>query len=249
MKINSFLLTQLDSIKKNQSMKNIISVLLLVLFAMSSSWAQKYAYVDTDYILENIPEYKDAQLQLDELSEEYKSKVEEAFAALDKLYKDFQAESVLMPEDIKTKRENELKEKRNQVRELQNQYFGPTGDLFDKREELIKPIQEKIFNAIEEIATEKNYAFVFDKAGSLSILYVNSKYDISDEILDKVGAELGTVRREDRVKKEYKGGSGKPTESSVPKNNPRSMSSPPGGMSPGGAVSKPGGTVNKGGRK
>ncbi len=109
-----------------------------------------------------------------------------------------------------------------EVKDLQTQRFGIDGDLFLKREELIKPIQEKIFNSIEEIATEKNYAFVFDKAGSLTILYVNAKYDISDDVLDDVGAELGTIRKEDRKRNDYNSSSStsKPSNSnSSPKNS------------------------------
>lgn len=178
----------------------IISILILlsVSFWAYDSVGQKYAYVDTDYILENIPEYKDAQLQLDELSEEYQEEIETKYKEIDDLYREYQAEAVLLPEDIKKQKKEEIKKKEQEVRELQRQRFGEDGDLFQKREEWIKPIQEKIYNAIEEIATDKNYSFVFDKAGSISILYVNARYDISDDVLDKVGAVLGTVRREDR---------------------------------------------------
>ena len=206
--------------------KVLISLLLIVAF--SAAIAQKYAYVDTEYILDNIPEYKDAQNQLDELAEDYQKEIKEAYAELDRMYKNFQAEAVLMPDDIKKKKEEELLAKEIEVKELQRQRFGQDGDLFLKREELVKPIQEKIFNAIEEIATDKNYAFVFDKAGSLTILYVNAKYDISDDILDKVGAELGTVRREDRKKNE-------PGSGTTPPKKSNNVSSPkgPGGMGPG----------------
>ena len=181
------------------------SLLVLVISFLFSAglYAQKYAYVDTEYILENIPEYKDAQNQLDELSEEYQEEIEGKYAEIDMMYKDFQAEAVLMPEDIKKKKEQELVDKKAEVRELQKQRYGKDGDLFLKREELVKPIQEKIYNAIEEIATDKNYAFVFDKAGSLAILYVNAKFDISDDVLDAVGAELGTVSRDERKRNEY----------------------------------------------
>jgi outer membrane protein len=184
-------------------MNKTLLIFAISLFLTTGLVAQKYAYVDTEYILENIPEYKDAQNQLDELSDEYQAELEDKYAEIDKMYKDFQAEAVLMPEDIKKKKEQELIDKKAEVRELQKQRFGKDGDLFMKREELVKPIQEKIFNAIEEIATDKNYAFVFDKAGSLTILYVNAKFDISDDVLDAVGAELGTVRREERKKNDY----------------------------------------------
>ena len=113
------------------------------------------------------------------------------------------------------------------MKKLQSQRFGIDGDLFLKREELVKPIQEKIFNSIEEIATGKNYAFVFDKAGSLTILYVNAKFDISDAVLDDVGAELGTVRKEDRKRNNYysSSGSSKPSNSNAP---PRNSGNSPG---------------------
>lgn len=214
--------------------KAILSLLLVITF--TATIAQKYAYVDTEYILENIPEYKDAQNQLDELAEDYQKEIEKAYVDLDRMYKNFQAEAVLMPDDIKKKKEDELKAKEIEVKDLQKQKFGQDGDLFLKREELVKPIQEKIFNAIEEMATEKNYAFVFDKAGSLTILYVNAKYDISDDILDKVGAELGTVRKEDRKRNNNQSGTKPPTNKST-NTSPKG----PGGMGPG--------PVNKSGRK
>lgn len=215
-------------------MKRNVVLLFVLIFSSSILWAQKYAYVDTEYILDNIPEYKDAQNQLDELALEYQQEIESEYAEIQKMYTNLQAEAVLMPDDIREKREAEIKDAENKVKELQNDRFGVGGDLFDKREELVRPIQEKIYNAIEEIATEKNYAFVFDKAGSLTILFSNNKYDISDDILDKVGAELGTVRREDRVKNEYKGGnsssksSGNRNQSSPapPSNSSRSVNNP-----------------------
>ncbi len=187
-------------------MKRKLAFMIMFLIGSTALLAQKYAYVDTEYILDNIPEYKDAQLQLDDLAQQYQEEIESQFAEVGKMRKNLEAEAVLMPDDIKAKREEEIKQAEMDIKKLQNQRFGIGGDLFDKREELVRPIQEKIYNAIEEIAVESNYAFVFDKAGSLTILYSNDKFDISDDVLDKVGAELGTVRREDRVKKEYQGG-------------------------------------------
>jgi outer membrane protein len=217
-------------------MKNLLIIFVLIFSFAGSLLAQKYAYVDSDYILDNIPEYKEAQNQLDELAEEYQKEIEDKFAEIDKLYKTYQAEVVLMPEDVKKKREQEIKAKEKEVKDLQTQRFGKEGDLFLKREELIKPIQEKIYNAIEEISEEKNYAFVFDKAGSLTMLYVNSKFDISDDVLDAVGAVLGTVRKEDRKKNEYQGAPGTTSKQDTPsQQKPSNMNSPqkPGGMNPG----------------
>lgn len=217
-------------------MKKIVFTLFITLAGASILLAQKYAYVDSDYILDNIPEYKEAQIQLDELAAEYQKEIEDKFAEIDKLYKIYQAEVVLMPEDVKQKREQEIQAAEQAVKELQNQRFGKEGDLFIKREELIKPIQEKIYNAIEEIAEEKNYAFVFDKAGSLTMLYVSNKFDISDDVLDAVGAVLGTVRKEDRKKNEYQGTSGTtPKQNSQTQEKPSNLNNPskPGGTSPG----------------
>ena len=204
-------------------MKKLILTSLLTVFTVLFLFSQKYAYVDTEYILDNIPEYNDAQNQLDELAEDYQREIEAKYEDIDRLYKTFQAEVVLMPEDVRERREEELMAMKSEVKELQTQRFGIDGDLFLKREELVKPIQEKIFNSIEEIATEKNYAFVFDKAGSLTILYVNAKYDISDNVLDDVGAELGTIRKEDRKRKEYNSSSGN---SNAPPKNSRSSPGP-----------------------
>jgi outer membrane protein len=216
-------------------MKNQIAVFLVIFSFSGILMAQKYAYVDSDYILENIPEYKEAQNQLDEFAQDYQKEIEDKFAEIDKLYKTYQAEVVLMPDDVKKKREQEIQAKEKEVKDLQTQRFGKEGDLFIKREELIKPIQEKIYNAIEEISEEKNYAFVFDKAGSLTILYVNNKFDISDDVLDAVGAVLGTVRKEDRKKNEYQGTPGTTKQETPTQQKPANMNSPqkPGGNSPG----------------
>jgi outer membrane protein len=180
--------------------KRIIISLLAILISIAT-FAQKYAYVDSEYIMDNIPEYKDAQAELDDIAIEYKEEIEDEYEKLTDLKAQFEAEVVLMPEEVKTKKLQEIKDMEKAIKDLQKKYFGPKGELFVKREEIIQPIQEKIFNAIQEIAEDKNYAFVFDKAGSLSILYVQTRYDISDDVLDKVGAVMGTTRREERKKK------------------------------------------------
>lgn len=179
-------------------MKKLILTIAVILSVVAVSMAQKYAFVDSDYVLENIPEYQDALDMLDEFSIEWQKEIEEKFAAVDQLYKDYQAEAVLLPEDMKRQRENEIIQKEKEAKDLQKQRFGRDGDLFQKRQELIQPIQEKIYNAIEEIAESLNYAFVFDKAGSLTILYAKAKFDISDDVLDEVGTVMQTVRRADR---------------------------------------------------
>ncbi|HPR57693.1 MAG TPA: OmpH family outer membrane protein [Bacteroidales bacterium] len=170
------------------------SAIFLMAFA-TSSYSQKFGYVDSEYILQSIPEYQDAQNELDELSKEWQTEIETEFAKIEQMYKAYQADAVLLPEDLKRKREDEIIKAEKDAKELQRKRFGQDGDLFNKRQELIKPIQEKVFNAIEEIATKQNYAFIFDKASGPVIMYVNPKYNISDEVLDQIGSIMG-VRKQ-----------------------------------------------------
>lgn len=187
-------------------MKKLMLTLAVILSVYAVTFAQKYAFVDSDYILENIPEYQDALDILDEFSISWQKEIEEKFAEVDMLYKEYQAEAVLLPEDMKAQRENEIIQKEKAAKDLQKQRFGRDGDLFTKRMELIEPIQEKIYNAIEEIAETENYGFVFDKAGTLTILFAKAKFDLSDEVLDEVGTVMQTVRREDRRRPSSSGG-------------------------------------------
>lgn len=149
--------------------------------------AQKFAYVDSEYILQNIPEYNDALAQIDEFAAQWQQELEAKFAAIDKMYKDYQAEAVLLPEEMKRKREDEIMKAEKAAKDLQKQRFGKDGDLFKKRQELVKPIQDKIYTAIEKIAQAKNYAMIFDKAGNVTMMYADAKYDISDEVLEEMG--------------------------------------------------------------
>lgn len=159
--------------------------------------AQKYACVNTEYILANIPDYASAQSKLDKQSAAWQKELEDKFQEIDKLYKTFQQEAYLLPDNLKHKREDELKAKETEARELQNKYFGPGGELDKKRAELMKPIQDRVYNTIERIAKEKSYAFILDKSGSATLLYVNAKYDISDQILDMLGYKAGAKKNTD----------------------------------------------------
>ncbi|MFC2111113.1 OmpH family outer membrane protein [Bacteroidota bacterium] len=176
-------------------MKRLLIVSVLMLSITMITFGQKYAYVDTEYILENISEYRIAQDQLDELSVKWQKEIEEKFAEVDRLYKAYQAEAVLLPEDMKRKREEEIIKKEKEAKDLQKKRFGKDGDLFKKRQELVKPIQDRIYNAIEKIATEGNYGVVFDKSGSLTMLFTNPKYDKSDDVLDELGYKPGAIQK------------------------------------------------------
>lgn len=168
-------------------MKKILSLVLLTCGISIAAFSQKFGYVDTEYILNNIPEYTDAQTQIDDLSVQWQKEIEAKFAEIDKLYKAFQNEAVIIPEDMKKKREDEIIRKESEAKDLQKKRFGKEGDLFKKRQELVKPIQEKIYNALQEISNQENYAVIFDKAGNSTLIFTNPKYDLSEQVLDKLG--------------------------------------------------------------
>jgi outer membrane protein len=171
-------------------MKKILFILMAVLGVASTATAQRYCYVDSQYILDNIPEYATAQAELDRLSLEWQNEVESKFAKVEKRRKDYQAEAILLPEEIKRQREKEIKDLEASAIALQNKYFGVGGELFNKRTELIQPIQDKIFKAIQDVAKEKKYAFVFDKANQSNLLFADPKYNISDLVLRKMGISV-----------------------------------------------------------
>lgn len=168
-------------------MKKIIFLGVFILVCMTSSFAQKYAYVDTDFILGKLPAYVAAQEQLDKLSQKYQKELETLHAELDQIYKDYQGEVVLLSQDMKRKREEQIVNKEKEYKKLQRQYFGPEGDLAKKREALVKPIQDEVFSVIQTIAEQGAYAMVFDKAGSMTMIYTNPKFDLSDQVLQKLG--------------------------------------------------------------
>jgi outer membrane protein len=168
-------------------MKKNIFITLLVIFASTSVYAQKFAYIDTDYILKNIPSYKGAQDQVDKLSKEWETEIQGKFAEIEKMYKSYQSEKVLLTDEMKTKREEEIVKKEQEVKDLQKKYFGREGMLNKKRTELMKPIQDEVYNAVKEIALEQGIAIVFDTYANPAVFYSNSKNDKSDEVLQRLG--------------------------------------------------------------
>lgn len=168
-------------------MKKIIITLIIGAITITTGIAQKNGFVDTDYILSHIPAYKAAQEQLDKLSAEWQRELEEKHNEVEELFKNYQAEEVLLSEEMKRKKQDEIIRKEDALKQLQKKYFGPEGDLYTKRQELVKPIQDEIYNAVKEIAAEGNYAAIFDIAEGVTVLYFNPKFDISDEILQKLG--------------------------------------------------------------
>ena len=164
--------------------------MLVAVIAMMSgalAQAQKYAYVNTEYILQNIPEFVQAQEEIDNLSIEWQKEIEDKFAEIDALYKQFQNDAPLLTQDMKNRRENEIITKEKAAKDLQKKRFGVDGDLFKRRQEMIRPIQDKIYTAIEKRAKQKQYVFVFDRSDNSNIMYADPRNDISNEILKDMG--------------------------------------------------------------
>lgn len=174
-------------------MKKLILAVLLLSTSLFT-YAQKFAYIDTEYIFENIPEYQEAQKQLDALSEQWQQQIERKYAEIDKMYKDYQAEEILLTDQMKSKRREEIILKEQEAKDFQKEKFGVEGELFKKRQELIKPIQEKIYQAVQETANLGQYSVIFDKASGATMVYSNPKYDKSDDVLKRMGYKPGTAR-------------------------------------------------------
>ena len=163
-------------------------ILTLFLGSFTAVLGQKFSFVDTDYILERIPEYQEAQKQLDDIAAQWRAEIDKELGEIDLLYRKFQAEQYLMDEQTRIKKENEIVEKEKIVKEKQKAKFGYEGELFSKRQELIKPIQDKIYTAIVDLAKSRAYDFIFDKAsGGAYMLYADPKNDKSDDILKALG--------------------------------------------------------------
>lgn len=164
---------------------------LLLVSAFPAAAQQKFACVNTDYVLRNVPDYANAQKRLDKYVEDWTKELSEKQSEIETLRAEYEQESYLLPDNLKKRRQDEIKSKEQELRELQQQRFGPGGDLDKKRAELLKPVQDRVYAAIERIAQEKNYGFVFDKAGSPAVLFANKKFDISDDVLESLGYKPG----------------------------------------------------------
>lgn len=152
--------------------------------------AQRICYVDSKIILENIPEYKAAQEELDAMSTQWEQEVEAKYLDIDKKYRDFQAEQLLMTPAIRIQKEEEIVKLEEEAKAFQDQKFGVDGELFQKREELVRPVQDKIYEAIEKFAKESDYDIILDKAKHANLLYGNEKYDKTYILLKKMGIRV-----------------------------------------------------------
>ena len=168
-------------------MKKILLILSVSFLVLSSSQAQKFAYVDTDYILNKIPEFKQAEDKLDDFSDDWQKEIEGKYTNVEQMYRAYQQEQVLLTDEMKTKREEAIITKENDAKNLQQKYFGPEGELYSKRQELIKPIQDKIHDAIQQLAANNKYQAIFDSSSDLIMLYKDNNLDKSDKVLELMG--------------------------------------------------------------
>ena len=150
-------------------------------------FSQKYAVIDTKYILDKMPEYKDAQKKLDDQAAAWQKEIDDMQAELDKMYRDFEAEQVMLSEELKKKREDQLFLKEKTLRDLQRKRFGFEGDLFKKRQELVKPVQDKVYNAVQKMAVQRSYDFILDKSEGITVIFADPKLDKSEDVLRDLG--------------------------------------------------------------
>jgi outer membrane protein len=168
-------------------MKKLIISLCLFAGIIMGVNAQKFAMVDMEYVMKNIPAFETANDQLNQISKKWQSEVDAQMQEVQKMYKNYQTELVFLSEDMKVKREEEIVAKEKAVQELKRSYFGPEGELFKKRQSLMKPIQDEVYTAIQEVSKEKDLELVFDKSSAMSVIFTSPKIDISDVILQKLG--------------------------------------------------------------
>jgi outer membrane protein len=170
-------------------MKKILLSLMLTAGVFFTATAQRYCIIDSKYILEKIPEYSNAQTFLDDMSKKWQKEIDNQMDEVDRLYKSYQAERAMLSEEMRKKREDEIVQKEKAVKDLQKQRFGYEGELFKKRQELVKPVQDKVYNAVQKMAQSRGYDLVLDKAGGVTMFYADPKLDRSDDVLKIMGVK------------------------------------------------------------
>jgi outer membrane protein len=171
---------------KFRKMKKLI-FLILIIFGTSFVNAQKYGYIDSDYILANVPEYAEAKDKLNKLAERWTKEIEDRYDVIKLKKENFAREEVLLPAEERTKRKEDIEKLETEAMEMQKMRFGVSGDYFQKRQELIKPIQDRVYDAMQKVASKRNYTFVFDKANQSNLVYADGKFDLSDDVLKELG--------------------------------------------------------------
>ena len=170
--------------------KVFLVLAISILTAFSSNAQTKYAIINTKYILDKIPEYKEADKKLKALGDQWQQEIDQKQMTLDKMYKNYEAEQFMLSDDLKKKREDELFVKEKELRDLQKKRFGYEGDLFKERQKMVKPIQDKVYNAVQKLATARGYDFILDKSEGITIIFADPKLDKSDDILKELGINI-----------------------------------------------------------
>ena len=165
-------------------------LVISILTAFSSNAQTKYAVINTKYILDKIPEYKEADKKLKALGDQWQQEIDQKQMTLDKMYKNYEAEQFMLSDDLKKKREDELFVKEKELRDLQKKRFGYEGDLFKERQKMVKPIQDKVYNAVQKLATARGYDFILDKSEGITIIFADPKLDKSDDVLKELGINI-----------------------------------------------------------
>lgn len=176
-------------------MKKIILTLVITLSAFTAALAQRFAFADSEYILKHVPEYTSVQKQLSVQSEQWQKEVDAKFAEIDRLYKAYQADQVLMTAEMKKRREAEIVDKEKAAKDFQRQKFGPEGELSQRSTTLVKPIQERVAKAIQAVAEAEGYDFIFDKNSEVIMLYANPRYDKSALVITRLGLKPGVFAK------------------------------------------------------
>jgi outer membrane protein len=169
--------------------KKITLLAITGILFVSAAFTQKTAIIDTRYILDRIPEYREAQKKLDGFSEQWQKEIDQKNSELEKMYRDFEAEQVMLSDDLKKKREDQLFNKEKELRDLQKKRFGFEGDLFKKRQELVKPIQDKVYTAVQKIAQQRGYELILDKSEGITVIFADPKLDRSEDVLRELGVK------------------------------------------------------------
>jgi outer membrane protein len=184
-------------------LQKLALTLAMVVMIPMVNYAQKFAYVDTEYILSLLPDYKSAQKKLNEIAEQWQKEVDAKYEGIDKMYKEYQAEKILLTPEQQKVREDEIISKEKEAKKFQQDKFGYEGELFKKRQELVKPIQDKVFETIQKIAKDDALDFIFDKSSDMTMLFSNAKYDKSDNVLTALGV-APTKEEKEKVKEKEK---------------------------------------------
>ena len=170
---------------KKTGIKVLLTAVVAVLITFSAS-AQRFAFVDVNKILESIPEYQEAQTELDRIAKTWRQEIAQEYDVIKGMYNRYQAEQVLLSDEARAEKEEEIMNKEKAVRKMQKERFGPEGDLFKRRQELVRPIQDRVYDAIEEYSNERGYDFIFDKSGAAGIIFSNEEYNKTEDILKKL---------------------------------------------------------------